>query len=246
MKLSDLQKALADAGVDEATARAVVDDQLQAGKIEDDLAVDDAALDAHMDAVAKAMSAEGETDDDDPEIDPLAKGDDEYDFGDGFDPDDDPDLEAEAEPGLPFAVVVDEIAKGAQAIVEDVTAKHEVLAKAYLDMAKTAKAMTKGLEVISQRLGRMEKALGGKLSELEKAMDQPVPPRAQDLETIPHPGDGNGQGDDADSRDDVINKAMAKLRASDDQQEKYLLKSAIAQLEMPGANHTAIAKGLGL
>jgi hypothetical protein len=245
VKLSDLREALAKAGVDEATAGAIVDDQLQAGKIEDDLAVDDATLDAHLDAVAKAMGAEyDEPDDDDDQAEVMAKGD-ELDYGDGYELD---ELDDEPAAELPFAEVVDEIAKGAQAIVDDVTEKHEVLAKAYMDLGRTVRAMAKAVDLQTKQLARIEKAMGGKLADMEKALDQPVPPRAQEYEALPHPGDGNGNGEAGDgmSRDEVINKAMAKLRDAGDHRERHMLKSAIAQLEMPGANHTAIAKGLGL
>lgn len=280
MNRSTLQKALAEAGVDATIAGQIVQTQLAAGEVTDDMAVDPATVDAHMDAVAKAMGGQpaaadaGDADalakaeaeaaaaaaaaggDDDALVkaravaadaaDALAKAeaaaaaaDDGYNFGG------EPAVDPAADGTLPFADVLDTVAKGAQEIVENVEAKHEVLCKAYLDMGSTLKAMTRGLEVQAQRLERIEKAMGGKLSELAKALDTTVAPRAADLHVVPHPGDGNG-ADAGDTREDVLNKVMSKLLKATDMNEKHRLKSAVSQLEMIGANHTAIAKSFGL
>jgi hypothetical protein len=235
--------------VDEATAQGIAKAQLDAGEVEDDLHVDDATLDRHMDAVAKAMGAPPADPAIDPDDDPAA-GADPLNKADGtaVDPDDDPAADPDADPAdvFPFSELVDTVAKGAQDIVEDVTAKHEVLAKAYLDLGATSKAMMKGLDVVSTRLEAFEKTLGGIKEDLAKAMGQPVPPRAQDFEPVPHPGDGNGDGGSGITRDDVMNKAWAKLKETTDERDKHMLKSAIMNLEIPGCNHEAIAKSLGL
>jgi hypothetical protein len=256
VKLSTLKNALAKAGVDDATASGIVSAQLEAGEVEDDLKVDDDTLGRHMDAVAKAMGASAPAATDDgpapdpapaadpdpaPAADPIAKGDSGDDPAPAADPEGDP-----ADGGLLLTEIVDKIAKGAQDIVEDVSEKHEVLAKAYLDLGKTAQAMSKGLEAVNTRQGAIETVLTGIREDLAKALGQPVPPRAQDFEPVPHPGDGNGSGDSAMTADDVMNKAMKALRETKDARELSALKTAIVHLEIPGCNYQAIAKSLGL
>jgi len=242
--MTDLEKALAQAGIDGDQASALIKGHMELSVSDDDV------LDAAGSLIAKAMNADkgmGHSDvngmdkaEDEEEDEALLfdEIDDEDEAEKGYgsykaEDMDDEDMEEDDEDMEKAYDMVAIISKGADRILDSVETQNNALAKGFFAIRDAHRDLEKSVA-----------SLEGKLDALVKAMGQPVAPRsalsAADVDVIEPMAKSVGI-----SGADIIAKAKSKLAESNDMVEQRRLAMAVAEIDS-GMNPETVAARYGI
>jgi hypothetical protein len=161
------------------------------------------------------------------------------------------DIDTDPDPG-DLGAVVEAMAKGADRIAGTTDSAVKAIGGAVTGLVESQRDLVKSNNVVLQVLG----GFMDRLERIEKAVKEPIPPRAQSTtaEPAPHPsevttdgGAGAAYQAESDRYDRLLAKAQGELTGQESlaPQRKALIKGAISGLSMPNPDIDGIAKQLG-